>query len=138
MKSTFIFNNMIWTSRPGKGLHMELPASTDSIPSAHPGKQPGQTLATQPHKAMLPPVELLAAQSSGRLCVLVGLSAGGRLGQRLADMGFAPGLPLSVVRRAPLGDPMEVDLAGARVCIRTSEAAVVLVRPLPVAAKDRP
>ncbi len=116
---------------------MERPTVSTTSPSAQPEKQPGQMSSAQPHKATLPPVELLAAQAPGCPCVLVGLNTGGRLGQRLADMGFAPGLPLSVVRRAPLGDPMEVDLAGARVCIRTSEAAVVLVRPLILPGKDR-
>ncbi|MHC1752729.1 FeoA family protein [Humidesulfovibrio sp.] len=116
---------------------MERPTASIDSPNAQPEKQHGQMSAIQPHKSKLPPVELLAAQAPGKACVLVGLNTGGQLGQRLADMGFAPGLPLFVVRRAPLGDPMEVDLAGARVCIRTSEAAVVLVRPLSAQAKDR-
>jgi Fe2+ transport system protein FeoA len=106
----------------------------DAMP-AQSGKAPS---ALADPAFQLPPAELLAAQPPGKPCVLVGLNAGGKLGQRLADMGFAPGLALSVVRRAPLGDPMEIDLSGARVCIRTSEAAVVLVRPLAPARGDRP
>lgn len=61
----------------------------------------------------------------GQPCLLAGLSAEGRLGQRLADMGFCPGLRATVVRRATLGDPLEVDVAGSRVCIRKAEAAQV-------------
>lgn len=72
----------------------------------------------------------LCEQPNGRPCQLLGLSADGRLGQRLADMGFLAGLAVCVIRRAPLGDPLEVDLAGVRLCIRAEEARHVLVRPL--------
>lgn len=61
----------------------------------------------------------------GQPCLLAGLNAEGRLGQRLADMGFCPGLRATVVRRAPLGDPLEIDVAGSHVCIRRAEAAQV-------------
>lgn len=61
----------------------------------------------------------------GQPCLLAGLNAEGRLGQRLADMGFCPGLRATVVRRATLGDPLEIDVAGSHVCIRRAEAAQV-------------
>lgn len=72
----------------------------------------------------------LCEQPDGPPCLLMSLTAHGRLGQRLADMGFLAGLTVRVVRRAPLGDPLEVDLAGVRLCIRAEEARHVLVRPL--------
>lgn len=74
--------------------------------------------------------ESLCEQPDGRPCLLLALTADGRLGQRLADMGFLAGLAVRVVRRAPLGDPLEVDLAGVRLCIRAEEARHILVRPL--------
>ncbi len=72
----------------------------------------------------------LCEQPDGQPCLLLAITADGRLGQRLADMGFLAGLGVRVVRRAPLGDPLEVDLAGVRLCIRAEEARHVLVRPL--------
>lgn len=84
-----------------------------------------------------PEPESLAAQGAGAACVLCALPNDGRLGQRLADMGFCPGIALRVVRRAPLGDPLEVDLDGSRICIRAAEAALVLVRPLAQRAAER-
>lgn len=83
----------------------------------------------------------LAEMPPGQPCLVQDIAATGLLGQRLADMGFCPGLTAMLVRRAPLGDPLEVDLAGTRLCIRGAEAAQVRVLPLeaaPAAGEDRP
>lgn len=48
--------------------------------------------------------------------------------QRLCEMGFVPGVSVRVVRYAPLGDPMEVELYGSHVSLRKSEAALLRVR----------
>jgi Fe2+ transport system protein FeoA len=50
--------------------------------------------------------------------------------RRLLEMGFVPGTPLRVVRLAPLGDPMEIELHGYHVSLRRSEARTILVEPL--------
>ena len=50
------------------------------------------------------------------------------LAERLLDLGFVPGTPVRVVRRAPLGDPTEYELRGYRVCLRRSEGARIRVR----------
>jgi ferrous iron transport protein A len=46
---------------------------------------------------------------------------------RLAEMGFTQGAPVRVVRSAPLGDPLEVEVRGYRLCLRLAEAAGILV-----------
>ena len=51
------------------------------------------------------------------------------LSERLADLGFVPGTPVQVVRKAPLGDPIEVEIRGYRLCLRAEEAAAVCTRP---------
>jgi Fe2+ transport system protein FeoA len=48
--------------------------------------------------------------------------------QRLLEMGFVPGALLRVVRLAPLGDPMQVELHGAYISLRRSEARTILVQ----------
>lgn len=53
------------------------------------------------------------------------------IGRRLLDLGFIPGTPVRVVRRAPLGDPVSFELRGARICLRRSEAARVYVETGP-------
>jgi Fe2+ transport system protein FeoA len=40
---------------------------------------------------------------------------------RLEDLGFVPGTELRVVRRAPFGDPIEVEIRGYRLCLRASQ-----------------
>ena len=55
------------------------------------------------------------------------LSVRDKLGQRLMDMGVYPGLRLTVVRNAPLEDPMEVELDGYFVSLRHDEARFVEV-----------
>jgi Fe2+ transport system protein FeoA len=44
------------------------------------------------------------------------------LSERLQDLGLVPGTAVEVIRRAPLGDPLEVELRGYRLCLRRSEA----------------
>lgn len=64
----------------------------------------------------------------GAHAVVDGVDADPALAQRLLDLGFVPGTPVGVVRRAPLGDPTEYELRGYRVCLRHSEGACIRVR----------
>jgi ferrous iron transport protein A len=52
--------------------------------------------------------------------------------QRLCEMGFVEGAPLRVVRYAPMGDPMEVELHDYLLSLRKSEARMVQVELLSV------
>lgn len=47
--------------------------------------------------------------------------------QRLLDMGLTRGSTVEVVRRAPLGDPLEVRLRGFRLTLRRAEAEQITV-----------
>lgn len=51
--------------------------------------------------------------------------------QRLFELGFVSGTPVRYVRRAPLGDPVEYDVAGSRFSLRHEVASriSVLVEP---------
>jgi ferrous iron transport protein A len=42
---------------------------------------------------------------------------------RLHEMGLIPGTQFKVVKIAPLGDPIEIDLRGYRLCLRKQEMA---------------
>jgi ferrous iron transport protein A len=46
---------------------------------------------------------------------------------RLREMGLLPGTPLTLVRAAPLGDPLEIKVRGYHLTLRRSEAEHVLV-----------
>jgi ferrous iron transport protein A len=43
------------------------------------------------------------------------------------EMGLTPGVEVTVVGTAPLGDPIELELRGYRLSIRRNEAARVVV-----------
>ena len=73
-------------------------------------------------------------------CLPVGAKArvghvegGDALAQRLVDLGFWEGTEVQLVRRAPLGDPIEYRLRGYRLALRRTEAARVRV----IAQSDR-
>ena len=47
---------------------------------------------------------------------------------RLQEMGLLPGASIRLIRRAPLGCPMEFEVAGGRVAIRVSDASSIFVQ----------
>ena len=46
----------------------------------------------------------------------------GRIRRRLFDMGVTPGADVTLVKVAPLGDPIEVQIRGYSLTLRKSEA----------------
>jgi len=73
----------------------------------------------------------LADLAPGEAGVVVGVQGEDAIGRRLLDLGLLPGTAISVVRRAPLGDPVLYELRGYRLCLRRGEAARVTVRRQP-------
>lgn len=51
----------------------------------------------------------------------------GEVSARLLEMGLTPGVEVLLVGRAPLGDPLELELRGYRLSLRKTEAAGVEV-----------
>lgn len=47
--------------------------------------------------------------------------------QSLYAMGLLPGTAIKVVRLAPLGDPMQIEVRGSQLTIRKSDAKSLLV-----------
>lgn len=47
---------------------------------------------------------------------------------RLREMGVSPGTRITLVRTAPLGDPIEIKVRGYNLTLRKSEAEHVLVQ----------
>lgn len=72
----------------------------------------------------------LASLEPGAAAVIDRVEAASSVGERLSDLGFLPKTPIRVLRRAPLGDPIEYELRGYRLCLRSSEAARIRVQPL--------
>lgn len=47
---------------------------------------------------------------------------------KLLAMGLTKGTPFTVVRVAPLGDPVEIEIRGFKLSLRKTEAEALLVR----------
>ena len=60
--------------------------------------------------------------------VVLQLPSEERVAGRLREMGLLPGTSIVFVRRAPLGDPIEIRLRGYNLSLRQSEAALILVK----------
>lgn len=63
----------------------------------------------------------------GQFGKVVALNAERAVDQRLMALGLLPGMVVKVVRRAPLGDPIELAFGGVEICLRESEARDILV-----------
>jgi ferrous iron transport protein A len=72
----------------------------------------------------------LASLRPGACGLVESVDTSSPVGRRLADLGFLPRTRVRVLRRAPLGDPIEYELRGYRLCMRRAEAARVLVVPV--------
>lgn len=72
------------------------------------------------------PTKLDALRPGARARVY-SVSGEGPLARRLMEMGIVPGAPVSVVRVAPLGDPVEVRVRGYHLALRRNEARTITV-----------
>lgn len=52
----------------------------------------------------------------------------GPLKRRIMDMGVTPGTIIKVIKVAPLGDPIEVNIRGYELSLRKDEAAQIVVK----------
>jgi ferrous iron transport protein A len=73
-------------------------------------------------------LEALPLGGSARISSVAGERAFRR---RLLELGLLPGTEITLLRVAPLGDPLEISLRGSRLSIRRREAAEIVVTPLP-------
>jgi Fe2+ transport system protein FeoA len=73
------------------------------------------------------PLGELPVGSRARAVEITGV---GKHQRRMLDMGFVPGAEVAVVRRAPLGDPIEYRVKGTAVALRKDDADTILVEEL--------
>lgn len=70
------------------------------------------------------PLDSLNAGEQGRI---TGLTGAPDVRRRLMEMGLTPGTSLRVVRFAPLGDPIDVEVRGYHLSLRKHEARQVML-----------
>lgn len=73
-------------------------------------------------------MHVLTQVAKGCRCRIRRHMAQGAIRQRLLDLGFVPGSEVEVVRRATLGDPLEIRLGDYYVTLRRREAALIEVQ----------
>lgn len=61
---------------------------------------------------------------------VVEVKGGGKHQRRMLDMGLVPGAEVTVLRKAPLGDPTEYRVKGTAVALRRSDADTILVEEI--------
>lgn len=70
-------------------------------------------------------VKLLSEFSVGESGTVSKVAGEGKIRRRLFDMGVTPGAFLTMKKKAPLGDPLEITLRGYELTLRKTEAACV-------------
>lgn len=71
----------------------------------------------------------------GSSAIVTGVGGEGALRQHFLDMGLVPGVRVTLIQYAPMGDPMEIRLRGYELTIRLSEAEQISIDP---AGKEDP
>ena len=65
--------------------------------------------------------------SVGQSAIITGVEGTGALRQHILDMGVLPGAQISVMKFAPMGDPMEIRIYGFELTLRLTEAENIRV-----------
>lgn len=64
----------------------------------------------------------------GESAVIARVGTSGALKQRFMDMGITKGVEVKVIKIAPLGDPIEIEIRGYNLSIRKSDAENIEMR----------
>lgn len=71
---------------------------------------------------MIKSLEAFAVGESG---VIKAVGGEGRLRRRLFDMGVTPGAAITLRKKAPMGDPLEITIRDYELTLRKTEAAYI-------------
>jgi Fe2+ transport system protein FeoA len=66
---------------------------------------------------------------AGESAEIAQVRLGGPAAVRLMEMGLFEGVRVTLLRRAPLGDPLELQVGDYRLSLRSAEAAQVELKP---------
>ena len=74
----------------------------------------------------------------GQSAEILTVGGEGALRQHFLDMGVIPGAQITLVKFAPMGDPMEFRLHGYELTLRVADAARIAITPIRLAEQDDP
>ncbi len=72
---------------------------------------------------------LLRNMTKDQTATIVAIRAKGELGRRLREMGLVPGTTITIKGRAPLKDPVAVQIMNGLLTLRNNEADMIVVEP---------
>ena len=72
----------------------------------------------------------LSELQEGATAILFGLDLAPKLAEHLMNLGFIPGVEVTVARSGPGGDPTIYRIDGAEVALRAELACRIAVRPI--------
>ncbi len=72
----------------------------------------------------------------GQSATIVHVGGEGALRQHFLDMGIIPGAEITLIKFAPMGDPMEFQVHGYELTLRMDDAAKIAVEPIAVRARS--
>ena len=89
------------------------------------------------HGAAISTPLTLSTLPDGVQARVVAVNLGGCLGDRLVELGFTAGAPLHILRRAPFGGPLQLQIREFILSLRREQAAFISVQVRPTqAARD--
>ena len=68
--------------------------------------------------------------TTGKSAVIRRVGGVGALRQHFLDMGMIPGAEVTLVKLAPMGDPMELQIHGYELTLRLAEAEQIEIEPI--------
>ena len=74
----------------------------------------------------------------GQSAEILTVGGEGALRQHFLDMGVIPGAQITLVKFAPMGDPMEFRLHGYELTLRVADAARIAITPIQLTEQDDP
>ena len=72
----------------------------------------------------------------GQSATIMHVGGEGALRQHFLDMGVIPGAEITLIKFAPMGDPMEFQVHGYELTLRMDDAAKIAVEPIAVRARS--
>ncbi len=64
----------------------------------------------------------------GESGTVVSIGEKGPIRRRIMDMGITPGASIRVIKVAPMGDPIEINIRGYELSLRKVEADQIIIR----------
>ena len=74
---------------------------------------------------------------AGDSAKIVSVSGEGALRQHFLDMGLIKGTTLSLIKLAPMGDPLELQLHGYDLTLRLDDSKKIEIEPIPMEKTDK-